>query len=736
VFLNFSPQSFAADITTKRELYTKELTPVHWAVKNNKLKILNYIAQTALSELKKTLNIQDEHGYTPIHWAAKNGDIETLKLFAKEAEEELIQALKIKDGKGNTPFHWAAMNNHGITLKFFNQLSPGTGLLMQNDFRETLIHYAARFGHTTLLRLIEEISPEEFTTSLSIKGRQEKTLIHWAAENNFVEMKEFTDRLGLDEIKELLTTQDIFGDTPLHWIAKNGDIATLRLLTRMAPDQLKSSLKIKNRSGETPVSNAINNLEALKIMAKYAQEFSDALTMQDNYRYTPVHYAVKTGNLKILRLLFAVSQESFLSTLSMHGDTDAPIFATSQKETLEFLSEVNPKALLLRGRHSFSFLHYLRIINPNEFKSIEEKTLVLLKNNPNLLKQLNKEWNVDAEIERIKKSGHIFNFDGSLPLIEIITDKKYSDTRLEGYSPEPLFNCMGINFNFFKKSYPDLMAENEFSLIQQLIDLGANQPSIESQYQGWKEGLPILLNTGFLGHYVSILIWGDQLIICNRGDASRRPMDCFHFNPNKLDLNILNKIKSSNEKKSKDYKKLYFDELPKNLDFLKNDFDLTIEKTYPFAPQSVGNCSYVSPITSICAAMIIMRARGMDENKKLNKEKSLSSLTRNEIQKKQIHLQGRIDKAIHVFQLWLSNEQITDLESQVDSLKGSNFVPQYKLIKESMRKSCLLPLDDHCQKRLDAVINKYLDLLNIREEEAEIKTDIAYWKTLPRIAMW
>lgn len=90
-----------------------------------------------------------------------------------------------------------------------------------------------------------------------------------------------------------------------------------------------------------------------------------------------------------------------------------------------------------------------------------------------------------------------------------------------------------------------------------------------------KAGEPTIIPTGYDGHAVSVLVWGSNLVICNRGGMSRNQTEFYKFNPEKFDENTIQQIIDASSKDPNAYKKLFFEDLQADLEFKQDATQVT-----------------------------------------------------------------------------------------------------------------------------------------------------------------
>jgi len=111
-----------------------------------------------------------------------------------------------------------------------------------------------------------------------------------------------------------------------------------------------------------------------------------------------------------------------------------------------------------------------------------------------------------------------------------------------------------------------------------------------------------VIETGFKGHSVTVLFWKDYFVLCNRGDASRRPIEVYRYKKDALTEEMVQKIMDARNHPAKNYKKLFHHELPEKLSFER---DQKVEQRVFLPEQVVGNCTWKSSETGVYAALIL-----------------------------------------------------------------------------------------------------------------------------------
>jgi len=727
-------------------------TPIHIAAATSNLKILMLMANAAPNEFRKAMGIRNKRNFTPI-WLAIN-HFEMIRLIFDRAPDELITAIKkdlrlllISDENDRTLLHHAALSNSPDSLAIAKMVESIDSeifrnvMTMQDKHGKTPLFLAASNSNSALVEWIAWASPNEYTRALEIADKNGETPLHKAVK------KENTDIVLLfskeSVFQRLLLFKDASGKTPFHRMVKS--LAMTKILSQ-EKEIFKIALLKTDHQKQTPLHLA--NEEVIEFIFNEANcEFHKSLKIKDKLNNTPLNRNLNRGGTKIAELLggkikfnkrfiFQAFQKNhykviiflaknnpdafrnILSNISFHEIKDAHMLKTLyevapdkfQKEHIEFLI----KDSILKN--NINLLECFLKIEPEIFKSTviknrfnklnHETAAFLIKHIPDEIKNaelfkeqsykyngLNKVYKNDPsirvfkEVHKRKALSHAFNLKGFTNVVEIKSNECLLTKDLEGYISEPWFRMMRKDFDRFALSYPGLLNS------EQLIQLfESSEISTSDQLVRIQKGLPCIINTGFINHTVTLLIFGNRLVICNRGDVTRRHLEIYHFNPLKLDISNLHEIKLNKSKE--EYIELFFKKLPVKLEFRQTALDRELESAHFLPAQIVGNCSFVSPITAVYAFLLLITGK---------------------------------EKAFSHYRTWLGFQQLCILERALEP--SPRYAPDRLLISAALRKAHLLPLDENSRQRLRVLTENYVDTLS-EIEKKPLEIDLLYWKTI------
>lgn len=390
----------------------------------------------------------------------------------------------------------------------------------------------------------------------------------------------------------------------IHKSILKNDLPTIKKISEEKPEEFKQALLEKDQKDETLTSIALlyKRAEIFNFIAETApKEFQASLIIKNDHGNTPVGIAAFYAYDELLILMAKVAPIEFKTALNMkNNNEDTPIHLVAYSQNLKILQwmmEICPEAVPAANRFGKSMLDWIKMERQPDYKTIKN----LFKNSE--LHKLNQEL-----VKRVGL-GHIWDEDGHTSIKEAKTEKELRNIPLHGHASPEWFHIFSKDLELFKQIYPQF-DDLEISLLKEMFDISANLKCLtsEEKLNRIKKGLPLFIKAGFSGHEVTLLIWGDRITISNRGGETRRPLEIYHFAPEKLTLNDLNEIlRTSKTGTAEDYKKLFFETLPNKLSFTQTNLDKQLEEMAASLPnQTVGNCTMVSSITGIFAFRLLL----------------------------------------------------------------------------------------------------------------------------------
>lgn len=505
--------------------------------------------------------------------------------------------------------------------------------------------------------------------------------------NGKVFVNSLHDQIQLKGLKQLNPDESEVLDKKIQDFVKNLDIADIDI-----PDALYEKI-IHPEEGALAQSENPELVQTIESCYQF---------IHDEEGWTPLHHAAASGNVKEVQRLIQ-SGRSKIDERTPLGST--PLSIALLEGHLGVVKELIDKGANIynvdsEGSTIFDILE--------RKKRIALKCNVIFKHLKNTYPEL---YTQNKESRRRKMLSHAWSLGGYSQLKKLDTDFVAANVKLTGSFGSESFHLMAKHLTKLKEKDPLILSGTRANFLKEAITFAAGQDAHTNEeiLERVGQGKPTFINAGYSGHAVTLLIYKDQFVISNQGNFSRRPMEIYHFNKDLFTLQTLEKIfevkADTSEKKTDKYKKLYFEELPKELGFTQDEVDLTLEEVAPLPPQVVGNCAWVSPHIALAALMMISRVP----------EKGASKI---------------IEEEMNVFNTIHQSEQFYVLESSLNSLKKGEqyFKLDHDLIETALHKAYLLPLDATMHKRLEEITEKYKNSLEPLQQTQLLST-LQFWKT-------
>lgn len=673
---------------THERLQTNNLDKIA-KIYTNKIEILR-------SKIER-INDQEKVSLHVLMKAINKDDYEAIQSFILRDPEGFKTLLLKQNGFGDTPVLRTVEKERVEILKLMAQVAPKefrTALTIPNQFEWTPLSLGI-LRNIKMLKLMSEEAPDQFK-EMVLTENSYGTHLSIALENNILALKLMSEKAP-DQFKEMLLKEKDYGTLiSLAFLKKKTE--ALELFSVVANQEYRLALKMKNKGGNSPIDLAVNDLEFMNLFFdRSLDECQSWLNSADENGQTPVYKAALKKNLPLLKLMAEKAPKEFKVALLRQdkvGNTPLHVSACSSFFNLEvtkFLIDKSPlEALNAINNEGDTIFTLIKQFRPKDYKEITQ----LLKIHVSL-KQLHK-----VQVNR-KGLGHVFDISGKTDIIKTDTKEVIATNALTGHQPYEWYHLAEKYFDELVGLYPQLLNENHKVLLKEIFDWGSNGMAYfaEEKLERIKAGLPTLLITGFSTHCVVLLVWGDQLILCNRGGGSRKPIEVYHFNPFELNVETVSKIeKIATHGNLDEYKSLFFEELPKKLHFTQTALDLYLEKSVKLPFQEVDNCSFVSLATGVLAFLLLGNVREESKNNS-NAVKSDHKLS---------FYDESIVRAMASYQTWLVHLQLSFLERNIcGSKEKSPFEPDCKLVEAALRKAHLMPLDSISKKKLDELTSIY-----------------------------
>ena len=258
----------------------------------------------------------NEHGCTALHIATRYRHLNVIKYLVEEVG--LSAAIVLESKVGYSPLHFAIMTENVPLVKyFFNsvQIDP----MYLDGVKQTPLHYACRVGNLIIVEyLINEAQKYQSIESVvNIQTPDNTSLLHFAALSGSLEVvKLLTEKFDVSPNKRN-TMCNSRGHTPLHFAASRGHTDIVRFLT--INKKCDPAIKTSNYLGYTALHLAAQYgfLSTVEFLIKHFKGLGELV---DSNKWTPLHHAVHSGNLAVIKLLTLNNPASIFSR-DKCGDT-------------------------------------------------------------------------------------------------------------------------------------------------------------------------------------------------------------------------------------------------------------------------------------------------------------------------------------------------------------------------------------------------------------------------------
>ena len=296
---------------------------LHFAAREGHRRTCTMLARWGASQ-KSTNDIW----YTPLHLAAKEGDLEIVEalLDAADAAGCLAEVIDYPRKDGTSPLHSAVEQSHEDVVRTL--LNRGADWDARTIRNESIMHFAARTGHTGILKMILKCR-EDAIWALREEDGSESDGEGSGSDDSEAELED--DPIG---------SRDHTESMPLHWAAENGHLEAVRMLIAAGASLIiggmwrgSTAAHLAARNGHLDVVRHLHGVGA-------------NLNAQDMWNYaTPLILAAEGGHTDVVR--FLIDRRVRLDVEDKFGTTAAQSARTPDIRNLIHFEQVLRKAVLV-----------------------------------------------------------------------------------------------------------------------------------------------------------------------------------------------------------------------------------------------------------------------------------------------------------------------------------------------------------------------------------------------------
>lgn len=544
----------------------RDETPLHRACIDG-----NYHLAYRLIQMGANLEAKNKEGSTPLHLAFQNGHI---KIGARLIEEGAT--IFSYDHKLRGPLDYLRESDYKSALGFLKDYCHKNKI--------DLLSAAIEFGFDDYaISLYKEMEEEYYLGPfLNEFDKDDLTPLLRAASHHPPNLKliKFLINKGAD-----INLRNSQGESPLLNVIKQRpiDLDILTFLKKKGAD-----FSQVNSSGQTALHLAVFSLphqgEVIDFLIKEGQI---DVNSQDNTGATALHLACSSPQPSPEFIKVFLNNRADVSLEDKKGRT--PLEAVS----MSFAPSQGVVDQLLNAGARFDIV--------SRKKHIKISTLLKMKG-LSLPSQETKEYDEEYILRTLLVA--------SWGITKHLTTMGDHSIDLEGgYHEIAQSQNRELLKMFNEQTGASLDRDKVLETIERGYEAGHKDPTEISKL--FKEGKPLIFITGWHKHAISVVFYGDYLLICNRGDyqkASSVKVFKIHRKSFELSKENIGYLQRGNFPTSKAGATFFYKTLPNSLGYKKGEFDLivsSIERKCDQSEQKTGNCWWLGPKSADMALIMI-----------------------------------------------------------------------------------------------------------------------------------
>uniref|UniRef100_A0A4W6E0C3 Transient receptor potential cation channel, subfamily A, member 1b n=1 Tax=Lates calcarifer TaxID=8187 RepID=A0A4W6E0C3_LATCA len=240
----------------------------------------------------EVLSERDECGAGPLHHAAAGGHVTLIQYITTVIDS---QELNSCDEQGNVPLHWAVERNKAESCRALMDLGANPNIL--NTALLSPLHLAVNRGHNDLVELLLSYS----ATDCDLEGDLGNSPVILACSINNCEALSILLKHGARFCK-----QNKLGHFPIHAAAFAGANKAMEVILKTGEELGHSAVNHINyidKSRSSPLHLAVRggNIEAIRLCVATGAK----VDQQQNDKSTPLHLACTQGATEVVKLMLS-----------------------------------------------------------------------------------------------------------------------------------------------------------------------------------------------------------------------------------------------------------------------------------------------------------------------------------------------------------------------------------------------------------------------------------------------
>lgn len=274
---------------------------------------------TALAQESVDLNSKDDFHRTPLHLAARNNHPEVVKFLLARGDDVDANAVAMF---GITPFHLSVARGSQGVLELLVQ-EHLVNKMAQTEDLFTILHIAADLGQEdTFSFLVNNLAKEDLALLVgsAMVDQIKRTPLHYAARGGHTEVIKVFLRQPVSDFLNV-NAEDLDGFTPLHLAAREGHASAVKELLRSS--DICVNVKARNQHSQ----RSLVAPTAMERKQLPRPSLADS-KIESSDEFSPLHLAAREGHKEVVAKLLSLSNIN-VNVVDSDGYTPLHLACTS-----------------------------------------------------------------------------------------------------------------------------------------------------------------------------------------------------------------------------------------------------------------------------------------------------------------------------------------------------------------------------------------------------------------------